>query len=145
MATVVADTSFLFALFGDDAHTAAAQAWVRSTGRPITVTALNRYELGNALRFAVFRKVVSQADALNSLAAFEADLSTGHLQQAACDWATVVAEATQVSERYTMAGGHRSFDILHVAAARVLKAKPFLSFDANQRKLAVSLGLTVGP
>jgi predicted nucleic acid-binding protein len=145
MATVVADTSFLFALFGSDAHTAAARAWTREAGRPITVTALNRYELGNALRFAVFRKVVAPADALHSLAAFEADMKSGHLHLARCDLDAVVAEATRLSERHTSAGGHRSLDVLHVAAARVLKATVFLSFDLNQRKLAAAVGLTVGP
>jgi len=145
MAVVVADTSFLFALFGNDTHTAAAQAWTRSAGRPIAVSALSRYELGNALRFAVFRKAVAQADALRSLAAFEADLRTGHLQLAGCDLAAVVAEAARLAERHTISGGHRSFDILHVATARVLKATMLLTFDANQRKLAAGVGLTVGP
>ncbi len=145
MATVVADTSFLFALFGCDVHTATAQAWTKQAGQPITVTALNQYEFGNALRFAVFRKVVAQADALHSLAAFAADLKSGHLHLARCDLEGVVAEAARLSERYTMTGGHRSFDVLHVATARVLKVSTFLSFDVNQRKLAVSVGLTVGP
>lgn len=145
MATVVADTSFLFALFGCDAHTATAQAWTKQAGQPITVTALNRYELGNALRFAVFRKVVAQADALHSLAAYEADVKSGHLHVVRCELEAVVAEAARLSERYTMTGGHRSFDVLHVATARVLKASTFLSFDANQRKLAASVGLAVGP
>jgi predicted nucleic acid-binding protein len=145
MAVIVADTSFLFALFGSDAHTAAAQAWIRQAGQPITVTAVNQYELGNALRFAVFRKVVAQVDALHSLAAFEADLKSGHLHLVRCDLDAVVAEAARLSERHTMVGGHRSFDVLHVATARVLKATVFLSFDANQRKLAAAAGLAVGP
>ena len=45
----------------------------------------------------------------------------------------------------THAGGHRSFDILHVATATLAKAKLFLTFDNNQRKLAAAAGLTVGP
>ncbi|MBC7368561.1 MAG: type II toxin-antitoxin system VapC family toxin [Undibacterium sp.] len=145
MATVVADTSFLFALFGGDAHTAAAQTWAHQARRPITVNALNRYEFGNALRFAACRKLITQADALHSLAAFDADLKSGYLQVRTVDLAAVVAEAARLSERYTMGGGHRSFDVLHVAAASVLKATTFLSFDANQRKLAVAVELAVGP
>ena len=42
-----------------------------------------------------------------------------------------------------VAGGHRGFDILHVAAALVLRADEFLTFDANQKKLAESEGLAV--
>lgn len=145
MATIVTDTSFLFALFGGDVHTAAARAWAIQTKQPIAVTALNCYEFGNAIRFAAFRKVISQQDALNSLAAFEADLKNGILQPAPPDLAAIIKEAAHLSELHTMSGGHRSFDILHVAAARVLKATLFLSFDANQRKLAGAVKLAVGP
>lgn len=145
MAAIVPDTSFLFSLFGGDAHTAAARAWAIRTKQPIAITALNRYEFGNAIRFAAFRKVISQQDALNSLAAFDADLRNGILQPASPDLADVVKEAARLSELHTISGGHRSFDILHVAAARVLKATLFLSFDANQRKLASTAKLAVGP
>lgn len=145
MAANLADTSFLFSLYGNDAHTIAAQQWTRGQNQPITVTALMRYELGNALRFAAFRKVATQADVLSAVAAFETDLSTGYLQLAACDFTPIIEEARRLSARYTLGGGHRSFDILHVASARVLKAGAFLTFDANQRKLAAAVGLTVEP
>jgi predicted nucleic acid-binding protein len=145
MASVVADTSFLFSLYGDDAHTVKAREWVIQSRRPIAVTAMNRYEFENAIRFAVFRKVISRQDALASLAAFEADLKSRILQSVSPDLAEVLKEAARLSEDYTMTGGHRSFDILHVAAARVLKAPLFLSFDANQRKLAGAAKLAVGP
>jgi predicted nucleic acid-binding protein len=145
VATIVTDTSFLFSLFGGDAHTAAARAWAMQTKQPIAVTTLNRYELGNAIRFAAFRKVIPQQDALASLAAFEADLKNGFLQSVSPDLAEIVKEAARLSESHTITGGHRSFDILHVAAARMLKATLFLSFDANQRKLAGTVKLSVGP
>ncbi len=145
MPTAVADTSFLFSLFGNDAHTPDAQRWVQQARLPLTVTALGRYELGNAIRFAAFRKAISQADALASLASFEADLKSGHMHHASCDLAAVVAEASRLSELHTLGGGHRSLDILHVATARLLKATTFLSFDANQRKLATTLRLSIGP
>ena len=145
MAAAVADTSFLFSLFGNDAHTPAAKNWVQQAQLPITVTALGRYELGNAIRFAAFRKAISPADARASLAAVEADLKSGHLQPASCDLAAIVTEAARLSELHTVSGGHRSFDILHVATARLLKATTFLSFDANQRRLATTLRLNIGP
>ena len=69
MATVVADTSFLISLFGNDAHTSAAQNWAVHSRQPITVSALNRYELENALRFAAFRRAITLAEAIGSIAA----------------------------------------------------------------------------
>ena len=145
MAVAVADTSFLFSLFGSDAHTGAAQNWTRQAGLPISLTFLSRYEFGNAVRFAAFRKAITQADASKSLAAFDADLKSGYLQLVPCDLSEIVGEAARLSELYTLSGGHRSFDILHVASARMLKATTFLTFDGNQRKLAAAVRLSIGP
>jgi predicted nucleic acid-binding protein len=145
MAVRIADTSFLFSLYGNDAHTALAKAWMRPKVHPITITALLRYELGNAMRFAAFRKVISPTDALSALAAFEADLQAGYLQLMPCDFSVIIEEARLLSGRYTLTSGHRSFDVLHVATARVIKATAFLSFDANQRRLAGAVGLAVAP
>ena len=71
-----------------------------------TVTAVLRYELGSALRFAGFRKVMAPAEALQSLAAFEADLKSEYLHLMRCDLAPVAAEAARWSERDTNGGGH---------------------------------------
>lgn len=142
---VVTDTSFLFSLFGGDTHSATARAWVRRSKQPIAVTTLGRYEFANAIRFAAFRKMISPADASGSLAAFEADLLDGALQLTPVNWTSVVTEAERLSVLHTLSGGHRSFDILHVATARVLEAKTFLTFDMNQRKLATAARLAVAP
>jgi predicted nucleic acid-binding protein len=141
----VTDTSFLFSLFGSDGHTGDAEAWAKQSNQPITITALNRYEFGNAIRFAAFRKVIRQSEAQETLVAFEKDLKRGILQLVRCDLTAVVDEAEQLSELHTIANGHRSFDILHIATARVLKATMILTFDLNQRKLANTVGLPIGP
>lgn len=44
---------------------------------------------------------------------------------------------------HTLTGGHRGFDILHVASALIVKANRFLTFDENQKKLAKAEGLVV--
>ena len=62
-----------------------------------------------------------------------------------CDLTKVMIEAELLSGKYTLVGGHRSFDVLHVAAAVHLQADVFLTFDANQRSLALSAGLVVHP
>ena len=145
MAVVIADTSFLFSMFGHDVHTAAAHAWARQSPTPIILSAIARYELGNALRFAAFRGAITRADALASLAAVDADVKSGHLHPVACDFSAVFAEANRLSEQHTLGSGHRSFDILHIAAARHLKATLFLTFDVNQRHLAQAARLAIGP
>jgi predicted nucleic acid-binding protein len=141
----IADTSFLFSLYGRDTNTPAAIAWVVAQNKRLCTGTLGHYELANALRFAAFRKAISPLDAAHSLAAIESDIKTGHLGIVRPDLAQIVAEAACLSALHTQAGGHRAFDILHVSTARLAKARMFLSFDNNQRKLAASTGLAVGP
>jgi predicted nucleic acid-binding protein len=145
MRLVLADTSFVFALFGQDAHTAAARAFVARFPHPIAVTEFQRYEFANAVRFACFRKLISNQDADSILVAFESDIRTGFVQLVPCEPDEVLHEARRLSALYTISGGHRSFDILHVATARIIRAGEFLSFDTNQRKLAKAVGLVSGP
>jgi predicted nucleic acid-binding protein len=138
-----ADTSFLFSLYGNDVHTPRAVAWLKARRRPLTVTALNEYELGNALRFAEFRKGIRVGEAALFWAQFEADRACGRVRTQVCNLADVVDEARRLSATHMLAGGHRAFDLLHVASALVLGANQFLTFDANQKKLATAEGLAV--
>lgn len=138
-----ADTSFLFSLYGNDAHTPRAIAWMRSQRTPLVITSLNEYELGNALRFAEFRKVISLGEAALFWAEFESDRASGRLRVQICNLADVVQEAKRLSAMHTLTAGHRGFDIMHVASALILKAKRFLTFDENQKKLAEAEGLVV--
>jgi predicted nucleic acid-binding protein len=74
---------------------------------------------------------------------FEAALAQERLIVETCNLADVVDEAKRLSAIHTVSGGHRGFDILHVAAALKLGAAEFLTFDGNQKKLAESEGLRV--
>jgi predicted nucleic acid-binding protein len=141
MAVVCCDTSFLFALYGNDAHTAPAIGEVQRLGTPITISPFNEYEYLNAMHFAVFRRLFVPAQASGFLAAFAADLAEGNLHLAVCNLAFVLVEAKRLSSSHTQNNGHRSFDILHVAAAIQFGATEFLTFDANQRRLAKAEGL----
>jgi len=142
---VCCDTSFLFSLYGRDAHTDRALALVTKLSAPLTLTPLNDYELRNAVRFSVFRKILEATAGAEILAAFDSDLATGRLILNQTNLTSVVNEAKRLSAAYTTVAGHRSFDILHVAAATHLSARLFLSFDANQRSLAQAAGLKTMP
>ena len=73
----------------------------------------------------------------------KSDLTSGALRTATVEWVAVHAMAERLSEDYTVAHAHRFADILHVATALHLGAKEFLTFDANQRKLAKAASLKV--
>ena len=138
-----ADTSFLFSLYGNDGNTPRAVAWMRAHRRALALTPLNEFELGNALRFAEFRKAIAPGEAALFWADYEADRASGRVKIHICNLADVVDEAKRLSATHTLGGGHRGFDILHVAAAIRLKARQLLTFDENQKKLAEAEGLGV--
>jgi predicted nucleic acid-binding protein len=140
---IACDTSFLFSLYGSDAHSAKAVAWVSRNTRALHLNSLAHFEFGNAVRFSEFRKAIPPGCASRYWAGFEAAIAQGRLIVATSNLADVVDEAKRLSGVHTLAGGHRSFDILHVASALKMSATQFLTFDGNQRKLAEAEGLTV--
>jgi predicted nucleic acid-binding protein len=138
-----ADTSFLFSLYGNDVHTPRAVSWMKKQKTPLTLTSLGEFELGNALRFAEFRGGIAPGEAALFWAQFEADRACGRILIHVCNLADVIDEAKRLSATHTLTGGHRSFDILHVASSLMLQAKRLLTFDGNQKKLAEAEGLVV--
>lgn len=140
---VCADTSFLVSLYGNDAHSHRALRWVKSAGCLLSISDLTDYELGNALRFAEFSRRLAEGLAAKYWAHYELDRAAGRIRLEVCNLASVVSEARRLSSTHTLTGGHRAFDILHVATALHLRATSFLTFDDNQRKLAVAEGMNV--
>lgn len=140
---ICADTSFLFSLYGNDSNSLKSVSWIRSCKLPITLSPYNPYELGNALRFADFRKIITSGESAMSWSQFEAAMQRRRLLYQPCNLADVLDEATRLSSTHTLTGGHRAFDVLHVAASLVLGCDQFLTFDANQKKLAEKEGMIV--
>jgi predicted nucleic acid-binding protein len=140
---IAADTSFLFALYGNDCHSATAAAWISETTDPLRISVFNDFELRNALRFAEFCKRVNPGTSASQLAMFENAITAGRLVFCKSNLSEILAEANRLSRFHTLTGGHRAFDILHVAAANAIGASHFLTFDANQKSLAESEGIIV--
>ena len=140
---ICGDTSFFFSLYGNDANSPLAVKWTAACTRAITLSPYNPYELGNALRFAECRQVIRRGESALYWSQFEAAIRRGRLLRQICNLADALDEATRLSTTHTLTGGHRGFDVLHVAAALVMGANMFLTFDANQKKLAEAEGLVV--
>ena len=139
-----ADTSFLYSLYVQQVHSAAAGNYIASSG-PLPITSLNRFELCNAIRLSLFRKLIDRRTAAVDLTLINKDISAGVLTLVPCDWASVHAQAERLSSKRTVKAGHRAMDLLHVASALALGASHFLTFDQNQARLATVSGLAVKP
>ena len=75
----------------------------------------------------------------------EIDLRSARLERATIKWPAAFRRVARLSERYSATTGTRSLDILHVAAAKSLRAVEFISFEGRQRALASANGLIVTP
>ena len=138
-----ADSSFLVSCYISDVNTPRAKAYLLQKGVPLAFTALHALETRNAFKLGVFRGLFGAADANAAWTNLEKDLRRGLLAKTSVNWPVVFRIAARFSERHSTIVGARSFDILHVATARTLRAVEFVSFDGRQRTLAAAVGLTV--
>jgi predicted nucleic acid-binding protein len=109
------------------------------------------FEFRQSMRFQMWRHAHNHSGGIPrkqgavALADLDRNLNNGALRLVDADWDRVLRLAESMSVRHTIAGGHRSLDVLHVATAKHLGARELLSFDANQRRLAASEGLQTSP
>ena len=69
----------------------------------------------------------------------------GFFQMADASQTAIYQKARELSDRHSPIIAARSLDLMHIAAALVVKARVFLSTDIRQRKVAFSEGLKVFP
>ena len=143
------DTSFLCSVYRTQVHSARADAFMATRTEPLHVSSFLLLEFRQSLRFQARlyehdrKKGFPRAEAELVLRHLQSDLAAHVLQTVSVDWPDVHQRAETLSARYTESGGHRLADIMHVATALHLGAEEFLTFDANQKRLAVAEGLKV--
>ena len=140
---VYADTSFLFSLYAQDAHTGTAASCAAALARALLLTPLQRFELRNALRLSVFRGDMAELECRRLIETIDDDVRTGILATFPVAWDTVFAQAETLSLEHARDLGTRGFDVLHVACALALGAGQFCTFDSRQKELALRAGMTV--
>jgi uncharacterized protein with PIN domain len=136
---LAADSSILVRLYLDKEGADAIEQYLADDAKVISVSALARVEVLNVL--------LRDPD-LGAAARFEEDLDEGvRLRTESVDWPDAFQQAESLARRFAPTlrpGGH---DLVLVAAAVVMGASWFLSFDRNsrQRPLAAAAGLRVWP
>ena len=136
---LAADSSILVRLYLAGEGADAIEAFLTADAKVISVSELARVEVLNVL--------LRDPD-LGAAARFEQDLDEGvRLRRESVDWPDAFQQAESLARRFSPTlrpGGH---DLVLVAAAVVMGATWFLSFDRNsrQRPLAAAAGLRVWP
>jgi predicted nucleic acid-binding protein len=141
----VADTGFIASLYLEESTSQAADAALGREHTPLLLTPLALLELRNAFNRSVQRQRITTAQRDALWQDVEADIASGFLVPTPVASNELHEKARQLSDRHTPTLGTRSLDLLHIAAALVLEAKEFFSFDDKQRKAAASEGLKVKP
>ena len=138
-----ADTGFLVSLYGQDNHSATASALIKS--KPVfLLTPLGELEFANALQLQVFRRQWTRRQARLVQEQFAQHQALGVFRAEPLG-PEIWAKALTLSRRLSAKLGTRTLDVLHVAAALLLKPDVFYSFDERQRKLARAERLRVLP
>ncbi len=142
------DTSFLCAIYRTQDNSPKAINWRAAMDEPLHVTRLLLWEFRQSARFHAFRHSHNRQvgyplhEAEKMISDLQDDIVHGLVVSLETDFTDILFTAERLSKSRTFSGGHRSFDILHVATALTLGATDFLTFDSNQAALASSEGLT---
>jgi predicted nucleic acid-binding protein len=139
------DSAIIVKLYVSESTSPDAIRLVGACQAPYCLTEWQALEVRNAIRLKAFRAEITQSEMNQSIAAFEQDISTGRWQRPAYTVPAVEHKAEELSAGFTAKLGCRTLDILHVAAAMVLGAKVFVTFDARQAAAAKRAGIVVVP
>lgn len=142
---IYADTSFLFSLYATDENSPRAdRLYELDRRRPLLLTPWQRFEFRNTVRRAAheFRRAKKPVpfDVGNVLKQLDHDLKTGVLRHAETDWPETIRLAEQISAAHTEANGQGGVDTVHIAAAVLLRADSFWTFDEDQAATALDFG-----
>lgn len=136
------DTSVLLSLHLRDVNFASAVVIMRIE-RGVVWTPWQKVEFGNALRALVARGTLSWADVRKVERAVRASITGGDMTPRPLPAYALWEAAEQLSSTHTATIGVRTLDLLHVAAACVVNAERFYTFDNRQYALARAAGLAV--
>jgi predicted nucleic acid-binding protein len=137
------DTGVLLKSYVTEKNSAVADALILQAAVPIPFTHFHEIELRTALRLKRGRGEITDAELKGALRSLQEDIDAGRLKKPAYDLPDVFHKAEELSAKHAAITLSRSLDILHVAAAVVIGAKNFVTFDARQAALATRAGLKV--
>lgn len=138
--TSCVDASFLFSLYVLDANSARASAKMRRAALPLFLTDIGKIEILNAVGLRLSRKELRPLEAKKVYALFREDAERGIVQIVPLP-AAAYEQAERIARTHTPQLGTRTLDVLHVAAALILQADAFYTFDQKQAALASAVGL----
>ena len=140
---IYCDPSFLIAVYVSEGLSASVHAYLQKDSPLIAINSVQEYEFRNSVRQKVFRGEITESELARCLSVYQADFVAQKLRHRIVPWNAALSEAERLSHRLSQRQSCRSYDLLHVAIARVSNANPFATLDAGQAALAEAAGLKV--
>ena len=91
--------------------------------------------------FKMTAEEVAAGEARRIIHLLETEVRLGYFLHMEADWRDVLRSAYEISAEHGFEHACRAADLLHVAYAKELASDRFVSFDADQSKLAKAAGL----
>jgi len=143
---IYADTSFLFAIYQPtDVFHGKAFKLTTQLQQPMALTLLGELELLNNVYRGLAAKVIDRQVHDNILRQISEDEADAILVRKMVGEIDLYGRAGELARRFVPEIPLRALDILHVAAAQLLRVSHFVSFDERQLHLAHRVGLNVLP
>ncbi|MFO7774584.1 MAG: type II toxin-antitoxin system VapC family toxin [Candidatus Hydrogenedentota bacterium] len=137
------DTGVVLKLYTVEAESAAVRRFVKRWKEPLYLNSLHRSECIAAFRLKAFRGECNEETATRAIADMEDDLATGVIRLMGIDWDAAWAACRSIADAHASKTGCRTLDTLHVACARQLAIREFVTTDQRQAILAQHLGMRV--
>jgi predicted nucleic acid-binding protein len=134
------DTGLLVKLYVPEPESAQVAALVNSAPA-VVLSPLHRLEMTLALSAKQARGELAPAQTARAFARMAEDVAARRFRAPPCDWSAVLDLARTLGEKHGATTPARSLDVLHVAAARHLRAVSFVTTDKRQRVFALAAGL----
>jgi predicted nucleic acid-binding protein len=137
------DTGILLKLYTPEAGSDAVRKFVIRHKQALLFSSLHLSECVSALQLKCFRKECGESEAAAAILDLEADQAAGVLRKPFIEWEEAWTECRNLSTAHAATTGCRTLDALHVACAKQLGVREFVTSDARQMKLAGKAGLRV--
>ena len=141
-----ADSGFVVSLYRpSESLSPKAQREIRRAPAPVFLSPLSLLEIRNAFNLAIQRGEIGEGEREAVMTDIARQIERGFFRLAEVSQADIYALAHELSNRHTPNLATRSLDLMHVAAALLVKARVFLTTDTRQAKAAQAEGLAVKP
>lgn len=137
------DSAIIIKLYVQEVTSPDAIRLVSAYTAPYALTPWQMIEVRNAIRLKAFRGEITPIEMNESITAFQQDVTSGRWQVPDFNTALIEQKTEELSAAHSATLGCRTLDIIHVAAALLIGAKDFVTFDPRQSALARQAGLTV--